>query len=106
MPALSKFVVRETRPSPKIQTDDEIRGYIRSTAQTTWHVVGSCKMGNDADAVVDSELRVRGIDGLRVIDSSVFPTVPSSNTNAPTIALGEKGADLVLHSWKNIAAAA
>ena len=106
MPALGKFVVRETRPGPNVQTADEIRDYIRSTTQTTWHVVGSCKMGNDADAVVDSELRVRGVDGLRVIDSSIFPTIPSSNTNAPTIALGEKGADLVLHSWQNIVAAA
>ena len=106
MPALSKFVVRETRPGDKVQTDEEIRAYIRATTQTTWHVVGSCKMGNDVDAVVDSDLRVHGIDGLRVIDSSVFPTVPSSNTNAPTIALGEKGADLVLRSWKNIAVAA
>ena len=58
-------------------------------------------MGNDELAVVDSDLRVRGIAGLRVIDSSVFPTVPSSNTNAPTIALGEKGADIVLKAWNN-----
>lgn len=106
MPALRKFVVRETRPGDNVRTDDEIRGYIRATTQTTWHVVGSCKMGNDVNAVVDADLRVRGLDGLRVIDSSVFPTIPSSNTNAATIALGEKGADLVLHSWTNIAAAA
>lgn len=106
MPALRKFVVRETRPGDNVRTDDEIRGYIRATTQTTWHVVGSCKMGNDVNAVVDADLRVRGVDGLRVIDSSVFPTIPSSNTNAATIALGEKGADLVLHSWTNIAAAA
>ena len=104
-PALSKFVVRETRPGPEVRTDEQIRDYIRATTQTTWHVVGSCKMGNDADAVVDAELRVRGVDGLRVIDSSVFPTIPSSNTNAATIALGEKGADLVLNSWRNAAAA-
>lgn len=106
MPALRKFVVRETRPGDNVRTDDEIRGYIRATTQTTWHVVGSCKMGNGVNAVVDADLRVRGVDGLRVIDSSVFPTIPSSNTNAATIALGEKGADLVLHSWTNIAAAA
>jgi choline dehydrogenase len=106
MPSLRKFVVRETRPGAQMQSDEDIHEYIRSTTQTTWHVVGSCKMGDDADAVVDSELRVRGIDGLRVIDSSVFPTVPSSNTNAPTIALGEKGADLVIRSWKNTLAAA
>jgi choline dehydrogenase len=106
MPALSGLVVRETRPGPEVRSNDEIRDYIRATTQTTWHVVGSCKMGSDSAAVVDAELRVRGIDGLRVIDSSVFPTVPSSNTNAPTIALGEKGAELVLHSWTNINIAA
>jgi choline dehydrogenase len=105
-PALRKFVVRETRPGADVKTDEEIRAYIRATTQTTWHVVGSCKMGNDADAVVDSALRVHGVDGLRVIDSSVFPTVPSSNTNAATIALGEKGSDLVLGAWRNIAVAA
>lgn len=103
---LRKFVIRETRPGDAVETDEQIRAYIRATTQTTWHVVGSCKMGNAADAVVDSELRVHGMEGLRVIDSSVFPTVPSSNTNAPTIALGEKGADLVLRARKNIAVAA
>ncbi len=95
-PSLKRLIVRETRPGPEVKTEQQIVEYIRSTAQTTWHVVGSCKMGNDAEAVVDPELRVRGIAGLRVVDSSVFPTIPSSNTNAPTIALGEKGADLIL----------
>jgi choline dehydrogenase len=99
MPSLKDLVVRETRPGPEVQTEQQITDYIRLTTATTWHVVGSCKMGSDEMAVVDSELRVRGIDGLRVIDSSVFPTVPSSNTNAPTIALGEKGADIVLKAW-------
>jgi choline dehydrogenase len=59
-------------------------------------MVGTCKMGVDAAAVVDPELRVRGVDRLRVIDSSIFPTIPSSNTNIPTIAIAEKGADLLL----------
>jgi choline dehydrogenase len=58
-------------------------------------------MGNGPDAVVDSALRVRGVDGLRVVDSSVFPTIPSSNTNAPTIALGEKASDLIIQAWTN-----
>ena len=105
MPALRDLVVRETRPGAAVETDEDIYGYIRSTTQTTWHVVGSCKMGTDSDAVVDADLRVYGVDGLRVIDSSVFPTIPSSNTNAPTIALGEKGATLVLRAWQNRAAA-
>ncbi|MFO1107667.1 MAG: GMC family oxidoreductase N-terminal domain-containing protein [Bradyrhizobium sp.] len=99
MPALKDLVVRETRPGPEVQSDQQVAEYVRSTTQTTWHVVGTCRIGNDEMAVVDSKLRVRGIEGLRVIDSSVFPTVPSSNTNAPTIALGEKGADLVLQAW-------
>jgi len=103
MPSLKDLVVRETRPGPEVQTEQQILDYIRQTTATTWHVVGSCKMGNDELAVVDSDLRVRGIGGLRVIDSSVFPTVPSSNTNVPTIALGEKGADIVLNSWRSTA---
>jgi choline dehydrogenase len=98
-PTLKALVVRETRPGPEVKTEQQIVDYIRQTTATTWHVVGSCKMGSDDMAVVDSDLRVRGIAGLRVIDSSVFPTVPSSNTNAPTIALGEKGADTVLRAW-------
>jgi choline dehydrogenase len=99
MPTLKKLVVRETRPGPEVASEQQIVDYIRATTATTWHVVGTCKIGNDDMAVVDSELRVRGVEGLRVIDSSVFPTPPSSNTNAPTIALGEKGADHVLKAW-------
>jgi choline dehydrogenase len=98
-PTLKALVVRETRPGPEVKTEQQIVDYIRETTATTWHVVGSCKMGSDAMAVVDSDLKVRGIEALRVIDSSVFPTPPSSNTNAPTIALGEKGADTVLRAW-------
>jgi len=100
-PALARLIVRETRPGPQAVTDEEIYNYIRETTQTTWHIVGSCKAGTDPDAVVDPDLRVRGISHLRVIDSSIFPTIPSSNTNAPTIALGERGAEMVLSSWSN-----
>lgn len=100
-PALSGLIVRETRPGNDTVTDDQILEYIRETTQTTWHIVGSCKAGTDPDAVVDPDLRVRGVSGLRVIDSSIFPTIPSSNTNAPTIALGERGAEMVLNSWRN-----
>jgi choline dehydrogenase len=88
--------VREVRPSADVTTDEALMAYVRATTQTTWHFVGSCRMGSDPESVVDPELRVRGIGCLRVIDSSVFPTIPSSNTNAPTIAAAEKGADLVL----------
>jgi choline dehydrogenase len=99
-PALRPLVVRETRPSANVANDDELMEYIRATTQTTWHVVGSCKMGTDALAVVDLKLKVHGIQGLRVIDSSICPTIPSSNTNAPTIAIAEKGADLLLDDAK------
>ena len=101
-PSLSRLIVRETRPSSTVTTDEQLLDYIRETTQTTWHVVGSCSMGRDAtDSVVDTNLRVHGIDGLRVADSSVFPTIPSSNTNAPTIALGERAADIVARAWSN-----
>lgn len=100
-PALKRLIVRETRPGEGVVTDAEILDYIRETTQTTWHVVGSCKMGTDRQAVVDPQLRVHGIDGLRVADSSVFPTIPSSNTNAPTIALGERAAEIILDAWTN-----
>jgi choline dehydrogenase len=96
MPALKPLVVRETRPGPEIQDDAGLLDYMRETIQTSWHMVGTCRMGVDEGAVVDPQLKVRGIDGLRVIDSSVFPTIPSSNTNIPTIATGEKGAELLL----------
>lgn len=105
-PSFRKLIVQETRPGDSAVTDDDILDYIRETTQTTWHVVGSCKMGTDADAVVDPELRVHGISRLRVIDSSIFPTIPSSNTNAPTIALGERGAEMVADSWRNRTSAA
>ena len=95
-PSFQKLIVRETRPGPEVTGDDDLMHYIRETTQTTWHASGTCKMGHDDMAVVDPELRVRGIAGLRVIDSSIFPTIPSSNTNVPTIAVAEKGSDLVL----------
>lgn len=96
MPALKPLVVRETRPGPDAQDDAALIDYMRATIQTSWHMVGTCKMGIDSSAVVDPELRVRGVANLRVIDSAICPTIPSSNTNIPSIAIGEKGADLLL----------
>jgi len=96
MSALKPFVVRETRPGPNVSDDAELLAYVRETLQTSWHMVGTCKMGVDPAAVVDPELRVHGIHGLRVIDSSICPTLPSSGTNIPTIAIAEKGASMVL----------
>ena len=95
-PALARFIVRETRPGPKVATDDELLDYARRTAQTCWHPSGTCKMGNGVEAVVDPELRVRGVEGLRVIDTSVMPFLTASNTNIPTIMIAEKGAELLL----------
>lgn len=95
-PALKPLIVRETRPGPEVADDAGLLDYMKGTIQTSWHMVGTCKMGVDDMAVVDPQLRVRGLEGLRVIDSSICPTIPSSNTNIPSIAIGEKGADMVL----------
>jgi len=95
-PSLQPLVVRETRPGPEVEDDAGLLEYVRSTVQTACHQVGTCKMGIDSAAVVDPELRVHGIADLRVVDSSIFPTIPSANTNIPSIATGEKGADFIL----------
>lgn len=96
-PAMRSVIVREHRPGRDTDSDEALLDYAKQTGQTAWHTVGSCRMGSDpAASVVDTRLRVHGVEGLRVIDASVLPTIPSSNTNAPAIMVGEKGADLVL----------
>lgn len=85
----------EVRPGPQADSDADILGYLRQTGSTVFHPVGSCRLGSDDHAVVDPELRVRGVDGLRVVDASIMPTVPSSNTHAPVVAIAEKAADLI-----------
>lgn len=94
-PAMDRYRGEELAPGPQVQTDAEIDAFVRANMESTMHPCGSCRMGEDDMAVVDSELRVRGITGLRVIDSSVFPTEPNGNLNAPTIMLAERAADLV-----------
>ena len=94
-PAMDRFRDVELSPGPDVQTDEQIDAFVRANLESTMHPCGSCRMGEDDMAVVDSELRVRGIDGLRVIDSSVFPTEPNGNLNAPTIMLAERASDLV-----------
>jgi choline dehydrogenase-like flavoprotein len=93
--ALKPFVMAERLPGPKYNSDEELFDYGCANAKTDHHPVGTCKMGTDAMAVVDLELKVRGLEGLRVCDSSVMPRVPSCNTNAPTVMMGEKGADII-----------
>lgn len=95
---LRDLVVREVRPGPEAATDEDILAFIRETGETSWHPVGSCRMGTGPECVVDPQLRVHGIRGLRVADASVMPFHPSSNTNAPSIMIGEKAAELILAS--------
>lgn len=94
-PAFDRFRGEEMAPGKDVQKDDEIDAWVRETMESTYHPCGSCRMGEDDMAVVDSTLRVRGLEGLRVIDSSVFPSEPNANLNAPTIMLAERAADMV-----------
>lgn len=94
-PAMDPYRGEELAPGPQVQTDAEIDAFVRANMESTMHPCGSCRMGEDDMAVVDSQLRVRGLQGLRVIDSSVFPSEPNGNLNAPTIMLAERAADLV-----------
>lgn len=92
---LSRYLVREGMPGPGARTESELRAAVRRHAKTIYHPVGTCKMGPGADAVVDETLRVRGLEGLRIADASIMPRIVGGNTNAPTIMIGEKAADLV-----------
>lgn len=94
-PALAPFLREEIQPGPQAKADDEILDYIRETALTVHHPVGTCSMGPDSDAVVDPSLRVNGVQGLRVVDASIMPIIISGNTNAPTIMIGEKASDII-----------
>jgi choline dehydrogenase len=95
-PALAAHIACEWKPGPAVDTDDEILAYVRSIASTVFHPSGTCRMGQGDDAVVDAQLRVRGVDGLRVADASIMPTIVSGNTNAAAIMIGEKAADMIL----------
>ena len=94
--AMQKSVSEEFLPGPAAQTDEDFLDHIRQTAGTTYHPTSTCMMGQHEKAVVDTELRVRGVEGLRVIDASIMPAVVSGNTNAATIMIAEKGADMIL----------
>ena len=99
-PAMAPLRVTEMAPGPSLATDAEIVDWVKAAAETTYHPVGTCRMGPDAMAVVDSRLRVHGIAGLRVADASIMPTLTSGNTNAPSIMIGEKAAAMVLQHAK------
>ncbi|MDT8397059.1 MAG: GMC family oxidoreductase N-terminal domain-containing protein [Pseudomonadales bacterium] len=95
-PAMAKYAATEILPGAATDSDDELRAYIRSMCTSVHHPGGTCRMGNDQNSVVDGELKVRGIDGLRVVDASIFPRVISGNTNAPVVMVAEKAADIIL----------
>ena len=94
--AMDPYRGDEIEPGADVQSDDEIDAWVRQNVESAYHPSCSCRMGNDDMAVVDPETRVRGVDRLRVVDSSIFPIITNGNLNAPTIMTAERGADLVL----------
>jgi choline dehydrogenase-like flavoprotein len=95
-PAFSSYRGEEFAPGKSVRTDDELKSFIRSCCHTAYHPVGTCRMGNDTQSVVDATLRVHGMEALRVVDASIMPTIIGGNTNAPTIMIAEKAADMIL----------
>jgi choline dehydrogenase len=95
-PVMRRYIAEERAPGPQCESDADLLAFARDTGTTVYHPTSTCRMGADPNAVVDERLRVRGFDRLRVIDASIMPTVVSGNTNAATVMIGEKGADMVL----------
>ena len=95
-PALKPYSVEEVYPGAKVVSDEDLLEFCRKTGSTVYHPTSTCRMGNDPLAVVDQRLKVRGIEGLRVVDASVMPDLMSGNTNAPTIMIAEKASDMIL----------
>jgi len=94
--AMAKYIRKEHFPGPQVRSQEDFEAYARQYGRTSYHPVGTCRMGVDAEAVVDPTLRVHGIEGLRICDSSIMPRLVSSNTNAPSIMIGEKASALIL----------
>ena len=94
-PAFDQYRDDEIQPGKHIQSNEEIDAFVRSNVESAYHPSCTCKMGTDDMSVVDPQTRVRGIDNLRVVDSSIFPTIPNGNLNAPTIMVAERAADLI-----------
>lgn len=94
---MAPYFAGETYPGDAVQSDDELMACVRERGTTSFHLIGTCKMGPSFDkfAVVDNQLKVHGIEGLRVADASIMPTMPAANTNAATLMIGEKAADLL-----------
>jgi choline dehydrogenase len=95
-PSMQGIATDEIAPGVNIQSDSELLDWVKNNAETTYHPVGTCKMGSDPMAVVDDQLRVHGMEGLRVADASIMPTLTSGNTNAPSIMIGEKASRMML----------
>ena len=94
-PAMARFSPTEFRPGPSVQADDDIVRAVGEISTTIFHSAGTAAMGSGPEAVVDHELRVHGVEGLRIADASIMPTITSGNTNAPTIMIGEKAAAMI-----------
>jgi choline dehydrogenase-like flavoprotein len=100
-PSLADVIVEELEPGPNLQSDAEIGDWVKSAVTTMFHPVGTCRMGSDERAVVDARLRVRGVDGLRVIDASIMPNITSGNTNAPTQALARHASAMLVEDLEH-----
>ena len=93
---IADYIVQEIFPGRQVATDEQLLEHARATGSTTFHPIGSCKMGTDPGAVVDTSLKVVGMDGLRVVDGSIMPTMVSGNPYAACVVVGERGADAIL----------